>query len=120
MEKVCASVWLGVALVAMLVANWFEISSALSELVGGTVAELVIGVILAGFVGPFLGAYGGCPLPLALGWPCQSAGGRRSIDDLCLRTGSEVLSVPAVRNCRPARVSLVRAHFERERSEATC
>jgi len=38
-----ASVWVGLALVATLVAIWFRISTALSEIVVGTVAQLVIG-----------------------------------------------------------------------------
>jgi len=42
---VLASVWVGLALVATLVAIWFKISAALSELVVGTVAQLVIGAL---------------------------------------------------------------------------
>jgi glutathione-regulated potassium-efflux system ancillary protein KefC len=38
-----ASVWVGLALIATLVAIWFRISTALSEIVVGTVAQLVIG-----------------------------------------------------------------------------
>jgi glutathione-regulated potassium-efflux system ancillary protein KefC len=40
---VLASVWVGLALVATLVAIWMKISTALSEIVVGTVAQLVIG-----------------------------------------------------------------------------
>jgi glutathione-regulated potassium-efflux system ancillary protein KefC len=40
---VLASLWVGLALVATLVAIWFRISTALSEIVVGTVAQLVIG-----------------------------------------------------------------------------
>ena len=40
---VLAAVWVGLALVATLVAIWFRISTALSEIVVGTVAQLVIG-----------------------------------------------------------------------------
>ena len=42
---VLASVWVGLALVATLVALWFKISTALSEIVVGTVAQLVIGAL---------------------------------------------------------------------------
>ncbi len=41
-----AAVWLGLALIATLLAIWFRISTALSEIVVGTVAQLVIGVIV--------------------------------------------------------------------------
>jgi glutathione-regulated potassium-efflux system ancillary protein KefC len=44
---VLASVWVGLALVATLVAIWFKISTALSEIVVGTVAQLVIGGFVA-------------------------------------------------------------------------
>ena len=38
-----AAVWVGLALIATLVAIWFKISTALSEIVVGTVAQLIIG-----------------------------------------------------------------------------
>jgi hypothetical protein len=38
-----AALWLALALVAMLLAIWLRISTALSEIVVGTVAQLVIG-----------------------------------------------------------------------------
>jgi glutathione-regulated potassium-efflux system ancillary protein KefC len=41
-----AALWLGLALVATLLAIWFRISTALSEIVVGTVAQLLIGVLL--------------------------------------------------------------------------
>jgi glutathione-regulated potassium-efflux system ancillary protein KefC len=41
-----AAVWLGLALVATLLAIWLRISTALSEIVVGTVAQLIIGVIV--------------------------------------------------------------------------
>jgi glutathione-regulated potassium-efflux system ancillary protein KefC len=41
-----AAVWVGLALLATLVAIWFRVSTALSEIVVGTVAQLVIGVIV--------------------------------------------------------------------------
>lgn len=50
---VLASVWVGLALVATLLAIWFRISTALSEIVVGTVAQLVIGAF---FVHGELGA----------------------------------------------------------------
>ena len=40
---ILAAVWVGLALVATLVALWFKISTALSEIVVGTIAQLVIG-----------------------------------------------------------------------------
>jgi Kef-type K+ transport system membrane component KefB len=48
-----ASLWVGLALLATLLAIWFKISTALSEIVVGTVAQLIIGAV----VGPMgLGA----------------------------------------------------------------
>jgi len=41
-----ASVWVGLALVATLLAIWFGISTALTEIVVGTVAQLIIGAIV--------------------------------------------------------------------------
>lgn len=41
-----SALWVGLALVATLLAIWFKVSTALSEIVVGTVAQLVIGVIL--------------------------------------------------------------------------
>jgi glutathione-regulated potassium-efflux system ancillary protein KefC len=41
-----AAVWVGLALLATLIAIWFRVSTALSEIVVGTVAQLVIGVIV--------------------------------------------------------------------------
>src|SRR6266581_2573978 len=41
-----ASLWVGLALVATLLAIWFRISTALSEIVVGTVAQLVIGAVI--------------------------------------------------------------------------
>lgn len=43
---VLAAVWVGLALVATLLAIWFKISTALSEIVVGTVAQLVIGTFI--------------------------------------------------------------------------
>jgi len=43
---VLASLWVGLALVATLLAIWLRISTALSEIVLGTVAQLVIGALL--------------------------------------------------------------------------
>jgi len=48
-----ASAWVGLALIATLVAIWFKISTALSEIVVGTVAQLIIGAF---FVHGELGA----------------------------------------------------------------
>ncbi len=41
-----ASLWLGLALVATLLSIWFRIATALSEIVVGTVAQLVIGALV--------------------------------------------------------------------------
>ncbi len=48
MEQVwfLAALWLGLALLATLLAIWFRISTALSEIVVGTVAQLIIGAIV--------------------------------------------------------------------------
>ncbi len=42
-----ASLWLGLALIATLLSIWFRIATALSEIVVGTVAQLIIGAVLA-------------------------------------------------------------------------
>jgi glutathione-regulated potassium-efflux system ancillary protein KefC len=41
-----AALWLGLALIASLFSIWFRISTALSEIVVGTIAQLVIGAII--------------------------------------------------------------------------
>ncbi|HEX2863247.1 MAG TPA: cation:proton antiporter [Deinococcales bacterium] len=43
-----AALWLGLALVATLLSIWFRISVALTEIVVGTVAQLLIGALLGG------------------------------------------------------------------------
>ena len=43
---VLASVWVGLALVATLLAIWFKISTALTEIVVGTVAQLIFGAFI--------------------------------------------------------------------------
>jgi len=48
-----AAVWIGLALVATLISIWFRVATALSEIVVGTVAQLVIGALMGG---AFLGA----------------------------------------------------------------
>ncbi len=40
-----AALWVGLALVATLLAIWFKISTALTEIVVGTVAQLIIGAL---------------------------------------------------------------------------
>jgi len=42
-----AAVWVGLALLATLLAIWFRVSTALSEIVVGTLAQLVIGTFVA-------------------------------------------------------------------------
>jgi glutathione-regulated potassium-efflux system ancillary protein KefC len=41
-----AALWLGLALIASLLAIWFRISSALSEIIVGTIAQLIIGAVV--------------------------------------------------------------------------
>ena len=41
-----AATWVGLALIATLLAIWLKVSTALSEIVVGTVAQLIIGVIV--------------------------------------------------------------------------
>jgi len=43
-----AALWVGLALVATLLAIWFRVATALSEIVVGTVAQLIIGIIIGG------------------------------------------------------------------------
>ncbi len=45
-----AALWVGLALVATLISIWFRIATALSEIVVGTVAQLVIGALISGTV----------------------------------------------------------------------
>jgi glutathione-regulated potassium-efflux system ancillary protein KefC len=45
-----AALWLGLALIASLLAIWFRISSALSEIVVGTIAQLIIGAVIGSAV----------------------------------------------------------------------
>src|SRR6201984_1821599 len=41
-----AALWLGLALIASLLSIWLRVSTALSEIVVGTVAQLVIGAVI--------------------------------------------------------------------------
>ncbi len=41
-----AALWLGLALIASLFSIWFRISTALSEIVVGTIAQLIIGAVV--------------------------------------------------------------------------
>src|SRR5436190_1905049 len=45
-----AALWLGLALIASLLSIWFRISTALSEIVVGTVAQLIIGAAIGSTV----------------------------------------------------------------------
>jgi len=45
-----AALWLGLALIASLLSIWFRISTALSEIVVGTIAQLVIGAAIGSAV----------------------------------------------------------------------
>ncbi len=46
---VLAAVWAGLALIATLLAIWFKISTALSEIVVGTAAQLIVGALFVHF-----------------------------------------------------------------------
>lgn len=46
-----AALWLGLALIATLFSIWFRIATALSEIMVGTVAQLVIGVLIGASLG---------------------------------------------------------------------
>ena len=46
-----AALWLGLALVATLFSIWFRIATALSEIVVGTVAQLIIGALIGTTIG---------------------------------------------------------------------
>jgi hypothetical protein len=41
--------WLGLALIATLLSIWFKVAAALSEIVVGTIAQLIIGAAAADF-----------------------------------------------------------------------
>jgi len=45
-----AALWLGLALIATLISIWLRIATALSEIVVGTVAQLIIGVVIGGAI----------------------------------------------------------------------
>src|SRR6266487_350465 len=45
-----AALWLGLALIASLLSIWFRVSTALSEIVVGTIAQLVIGAVIGSAV----------------------------------------------------------------------
>src|SRR6266568_2672629 len=45
-----AALWLGLALIASLLSIWFRISTALSEIVVGTIAQLIIGAVIGSAV----------------------------------------------------------------------
>ena len=45
-----ASLWLGLALIATLLSIWLRISTALSEIVVGTIAQLIIGAVIGAAV----------------------------------------------------------------------
>ena len=46
-----AAIWLGLALIATLLSIWFKIATALSEIVVGTVAQLIIGALIGTSLG---------------------------------------------------------------------
>src|SRR4029078_2260095 len=45
-----AALWLGLALIASLLSIWLRVSTALSEIIVGTIAQLVIGAALGSVV----------------------------------------------------------------------
>jgi glutathione-regulated potassium-efflux system ancillary protein KefC len=58
-----AAIWLLLALVAVLLGNWLRVSTALSEIVVGTVAQLIIGAAVGtealGAKAPWIGFIAG-------------------------------------------------------------
>jgi len=46
-----AALWLGLALIVTLLSIWFRIATALSEIVVGTVAQLIIGALIGTTLG---------------------------------------------------------------------
>ena len=46
-----AALWIGLALIATLISIWFRIATALSEIVVGTVAQLIIGALIGASLG---------------------------------------------------------------------
>lgn len=46
-----AALWIGLALIATLLSIWFRIATALSEIVVGTVAQLIIGALIGASLG---------------------------------------------------------------------
>jgi hypothetical protein len=62
---VLASLWVGLALIATLLAIWCKISTALAEIVVGTVAQLIIGALFGSSglaaIRQFSGSNGGRP-----------------------------------------------------------
>ena len=52
-----AALWLGLALIAYLLSIWLRVSTALSEIIVGTIAQLVIGAALFPFFGCAAAAY---------------------------------------------------------------
>jgi len=53
-----ASLWLGLALVATLLSIWFRVATALSEIIVGTVAQLVLGAVFASGLIPGIAGLG--------------------------------------------------------------
>jgi glutathione-regulated potassium-efflux system ancillary protein KefC len=47
-----AALWLGLALIASLLSIWLRISTALSEIVVGTIAQLIIGAAIGSAAAP--------------------------------------------------------------------
>jgi glutathione-regulated potassium-efflux system ancillary protein KefC len=45
-----AALWLGLALIASLLSIWLRVSTALSEIVVGTIAQLIIGAAVGAAV----------------------------------------------------------------------
>ena len=79
-----AAVWIGLALLAVLIAIKLHISTALSEIVVGTVAQLIIGAFVgATFLGAWLITSSIGPPVLPAGWSCtlDNFSGRRLRSD---------------------------------------
>jgi glutathione-regulated potassium-efflux system ancillary protein KefC len=79
-----AAVWLGLALIASLASIWLRVATALSEIVVGTIAQLIIGAALGGAQprrDPCLSSKPSLSGPAGSGLPCRP---RRHVDAVLL------------------------------------
>jgi len=98
--------WLGLALVATLLSIWLKVATALSEIVVGTITQLIIGTIAGGLLlavddSPSTGN------PARAGWPAWRC--RRRIVMLATKDAGEIrrrLSDDARSSLAAARIAL--------------